>query len=105
MRSRSRRPKSKPTLSKSLESVVSVEVHKLRVHRGSKRMREFRAQKSPADRRVARHCNRLLVIAARVSLPARGDHPIGRTRWIRLDKPSHKPEQVRSFADRNKMCT
>src|SRR5947207_14826777 len=105
MQLRSRMPKSTRTSGKSLESAVSAEVHRLPVRRESKRTRECRARTSVSDHRVARHCNRLLVIAARVSLPVRGDHPICRTRWIRSDKPWHKPEQVRSFVDRNKKYT
>src|SRR4029434_3466804 len=97
-------PKSMPTSGESLESGVSAEVHRLPVRRESKRMRVFHARKSPLDHRVARHCNRLLVIAARVSLRARGDRRVAQTRLIRLDTPSRTQARVRFFVDRSKTC-
>src|SRR6266446_1061673 len=104
MQSRSRRPKSTPTLGKSLESAASVEVRTLLVRRESKRTHVFHARTSPSDRKVARRCNHFVVIAARALLRARGDHPGGQTRSIRSGKLWRRQERARSFADRNKMC-
>src|SRR5882724_11271297 len=105
MRWRSRTPKSTRISDKSLESAALVEARRLRVHRESKRTRECRARKFPSDRKVARHCNHFLAIAARAPLRARGDLPIDRTRSILSDKLWRMPERVRSFVDRSKTCT
>src|SRR6478672_7238429 len=105
MQWRSRTPKSTRTLDKSLESAVSVEVRRLPVHRESKRTRVFRAPKFPLDRKVVRRCNRFVAVAARAPLHARANHPVGQTRLIQLDKLLHTRVRVRSFVDRNKMCT
>src|SRR5206468_5887627 len=105
MRLRSRMPKSTLTSDKSLESAAWAEVHKLRVRRESKRTRECRARMFPVDRKVARRCNRFVAIAARAPLHVRVNHRAGQTRSILLDKLSRRQERVRSFGDRNKMCT
>src|SRR5258708_12678117 len=102
---RSGTPKSRGTLNKSLESAVSVEGRRLPVRRESKRMRECRVQKSRSDRKVVRRCNRFVAIAARAPLRVRANHRVDQTRSIRLDKLLHKRVRVRSFVDRNKMCT
>src|SRR6266481_8636317 len=104
MRSPLRMPKSTRTSSKSLESVVWVEVRKLPVRQESKRKRECRGRKSPSDRKVARRCNRFVVIPARASLHAREDHPIGRRRSIPSGKLLHTPARGHSFVDHNKKC-
>src|SRR6266403_6280312 len=93
-----------PTSNKLLESAVSVEVRRLPVPRESKRTRECRARKFPSDRKVARRCNRFVVIPARVSLHAREDHPIGRRRSIPSGKLLHTPARGHSFVDHNKKC-
>src|SRR4029077_2876556 len=105
MRWRSRTPPSTPTLGKLLESAALVEARRLRVHRESKRTRECRAPKFLSDRKVVRPRNRFFVIAARVPKHVRVNHRVGRTRSIRLDKPLHRQEQVRSFVGRSKMYT
>src|SRR5947207_9002292 len=102
MRSRWRLPTSIPTSGKSLESAVSVEVRTPPVRRESKRTRECRVQMFPLDRKVARRCNRFVVIAARAPLHARVNRRVGQTQSIQLDKPLRKPERVRSFVDRNR---
>src|SRR5205085_4393012 len=93
----SRTPRSTRTSGKLLESGASAEVRTLRVHRGSKRRHEYRGRTFLSDRKVGRRGSRFVVIPARVSLPARGDHPTGRRRSIRLGKLLHTPERVRSF--------
>src|SRR4029077_5947004 len=105
MQWRSRTPKSTRTLDKSLESAVSVEVRRLPVRRESKKMRECRARMFPLDRKVVRHCNRFVAIAVRAPLHARANHRVDQTRSIQLDKLLHTRVRVRSFVDRNKMCT
>src|SRR3989442_11407240 len=104
MQSRSRRPKSMLTSDKWLGSAVSVEVHRPLVRQESKRTREYRARMFPSDRKVARHCNRFVVIVARALLRVREDHPGGQTRSIRSGTLWRRQERARSFADRNKMC-
>src|SRR4029077_8726188 len=99
MRLRSRRPRSTPISDRWLESVAWAEVRRLRVRRESKRKREGRARKFRSDRKVARRRTRFVLIAVRVALRARGDHPIGQTQLIRLDKLWRRPERVRSFVD------
>src|SRR6266550_4995079 len=105
MRSLSRRPKSTLTSDKSLESGVSEEVRRLRVRQESKRTRGCRGRKFRSDRKVAHRCNHFVVIVERAPLRAREDHRDGQIRSIRLDKLLHTRERVRSFVDRNKMCT
>src|SRR5438874_5459568 len=104
MRLPSRMLKSTRTSSESLESAVPVGVRKLPVRQESKRKRECRERKFPLDRKVARHCNRFVVIAARVSLRAREDHPIGRRQSIQSGKLLRRLGRVRSFVDRNRKC-
>src|SRR6476661_2121003 len=105
MQWRSRTLKSTRTLDKSLESAVSVEVRRLPVRRESKKTHECRARMFPLDRKVVRRCNRFVASAARAPLHARANHRVGQTRSIRLDKLLHTRVRVRSFVDRNKMCT
>src|SRR6266480_1744740 len=105
MRLPSRMLKYTRTLSESLESAVSAEVHTLQVRQESKRKRECRGRKFPSDRKVARRGNRFVVIALRVSLRARADHPTGRTRSIQSGKLLHMPARARSFVGRNRKCT
>src|SRR6266487_506613 len=97
MRSPSRTPKSMPTLGKSLESAASVEVRRLPVHLELERTRECPAKKFPSDRKVARHCNHFVVIAARAPLHARANRRVDQRRSILSDKPLHTRERVRSF--------
>src|SRR6266567_902672 len=104
MQSPSRMLKSTRTSSESLESAVSAEVHTLQVRQESKRKRECRGRKFPSDRKVARRGNRFVVIAVRVSLRARGDHPTDRRRSIQSGKLSRTPARARSFVDRNRKC-
>src|SRR5438105_7908154 len=104
MQWRSRTPKSTRISNRSLESAALVEARRLLVRRESRRMREYRARKSRSDRKVVRRCNHFVVIAARAPLHAREDHRDGQTRLIRSDKLWRRPERVRSFVDRNKMC-
>src|SRR5258708_32791350 len=105
MQWRSRTPRATRTLDKSLESAVSVEGRRLPVRREAKRTREVRARMFPWDRKVARRCNRFAAIAARAPLRVRANHRVGQTQSIRLDKLLHTRVRVRSFVDRNKMCT
>src|SRR6266403_1501610 len=105
MRLRLRMQKSTPTSDKSLESAVSVEGRRLPVRRESKKTHECRARMFPLDRKVARRCNRFVAIAARAPLRVRANHRVDQTRSIRLDKLLHTRVRVRSFVDRNKMCT
>src|SRR6266700_7834007 len=104
MRSRSRKPKSTLTSDKWLEPAAWAEVRRPLVRRELKRTRECRARKFPSDRTAARHCNHFVAGIARAPLHVRVNHRVGQTRLIRLDKPLHRPERVRSFVDRNKMC-
>src|SRR6266567_7482430 len=105
MRLRSRMPKSMPTLGKSLESAASVEVRRLPVHLELERTRECPAQKFPSDRKAARHCSHFVAVVAHAPLHVRVNYRAGRTRSILSDKLWRMPERVRSFVDRNKMCT
>src|SRR5437773_5058952 len=102
MQSPSRMQRSTLTSGKSLESAVSVEARRLPVRPESKRTRECRVQMFPLDRKVARRCNRFVVIAVRAPLHARVNRRVGQTQSIQLDKPLRKPERVRSFVDRNR---
>src|SRR2546423_4717752 len=105
MRSPLRTRMSTPTSSKLLESAASVEVRRLRVRQELKRTREYHGRKFQSDRKVARRCNRFVLVVASALLPARANHPIGRIRLILSDKLSRKRGRVRSFVDRNKTCT
>src|SRR6266849_5406245 len=102
MQSRSQTPRSMLTSNKLLEPAASAGVRKLRVHRGSKKMRECRAHSFPGDHTIARRNNRFPASASRVSKRARVRRRAGRTRLILSDKLLRRPEQARSFADRNK---
>src|SRR5438552_130711 len=105
MQSRSRSKKSTLTSGKLLESAASAGAHKPLVRQESKRRRECRARTFPADRKVARHGNRFVVVAASVPLHAREDHPVCQRQSIRWDILLRRLGRVRSFVDRNKMCT
>src|SRR6266567_937792 len=105
MRSPSRTPKSTLISNKWLEPEASPGGHTLLVRRELEKMRECRARKSPSDRKVARHCNHFVVIAARAPLHARANRRAGQRRSILSDKPLHTRERVRSFGGRNKRCT
>src|SRR5438128_10492321 len=100
MRSPSRMLKSTRTSSESLEPAVSAEVHTLQVRQESKRKRECRGRKRPAGRKVARRGNRVVVIAVRVSLRARGDHPTRQRRSIQSGKHMRTAARVRLYGER-----
>src|SRR6266567_677 len=105
MRSPSQRQRSTPTSGKLLEPAAWAEVRRPLVHRESKRTRESRERMFPVDRKVARRCNQLLVIAVRARLHVRVNHQAGQIQSIQSGKPLHRQEPVRSFVDRNKTYT
>src|SRR5262249_318645 len=74
------------------------------VRPGAKRTRGYRVPTCPLDRKVARHCIRVLATLARALSLGRANHQVGQRRWILLDKLWRMREPVRSFVDRNKTC-
>src|SRR5437899_4743300 len=105
MRLRSQMPRSMPTSDKLLESAASVEVRTLPVHLESKKTHVSHAPMFALDRKVVRHCNQFVVAAAHAPPHVRANHRVGQTRSIRSGKLWRRPERVRFFVDRNKMCT
>src|SRR6266487_7164195 len=96
--------KSMPTSDKLLESAASGEVRTPPVHEELERMRASPAPMFPLDRKVARHCNRFVAIAARARLHVRVNHRAGQTQSIRSGKLLHRPERIHFFGDRSRTC-
>src|SRR5260370_5098305 len=105
MRLQSKKQRSRRTLDKWLEPAASAEVRRPLVRQESKRTRECRERMSPADRRAGRLGNQAVADVALDLWHGRANHRAGRRRSIRLDKLLHTRVRVRSFVDRNKMCT
>src|SRR5581483_7210118 len=101
---RSRRPQSKPISNGSSEPAVLAADRRPAAHPELERMRECRARKSPADRRVAHPDNHILADAGRARLPGVADHRVVQRLSIPSGKLLRMQEQARFSGDHNKMC-